>query len=86
MFSTPDALPWNLKVHFTKFPEDQVRHLIISCTRSSTSRFDAGCLAPETRRLILARLGQDYACFGYDPGYLVEPEAKDPRYCAALSW
>ena len=47
-------------------------------------RADAGCLSNETRRLILARLGQDYRCFGYDAAYL-EVGVRASR-CSEVRW
>ncbi|KAK7254483.1 hypothetical protein SO694_00011161 [Aureococcus anophagefferens] len=49
-------------------------------------RADAGCLSNETRRLVLARLGQDYRCFGYPSAYVEAPAPPDPGHCASLRW
>ncbi|KAH8092292.1 hypothetical protein JL720_5260 [Aureococcus anophagefferens] len=53
-------------------------------TAPQASRADAGCLSNETRRLILARLGQDYRCFGYDAAYL-EGGVRASR-CSEVRW
>ena len=53
-------------------------------TAPQASRADAGCLSNETRRLILARLGQDYRCFGYDAAYL-EVGVRASR-CSEVRW